>query len=186
MRWVQVHKSAPRFDLRIRPVDAPRFTAFTPASAAPRPDRLGFEVSLVAGSADGFGVSFAQRGGVGLNEDGEVERETRGAELRLGRGLRDMPRDRPSREPRWYVFAASEDEALIWRPGQQTAFGQSGPSFALQERVEVGDLQAGITYEVNGWQASLAYVEREVSFRTGSRHFRQDESFAGVTLTMQH
>jgi hypothetical protein len=175
-----------RFDLRIRPSDAPRFTAFASAPAAEAPDRLGYEVSLVAGSADGIGVSFAQRGGVGVNEDGEIERETRGAELRLGRGLRDMPRDRPSREPRWYVFAASEDEALIWRPGQQTSFGSTGSSFALQERVEVGDLQAGVTYEVNGWQASLAYVEREVSFRAGSRHFRQDQSFAGFTLTMQH
>lgn len=176
-----------RFDLRIRPSDAPRFTAFTPqADAAQNDGRYGYEVALVASATDDFDVSFAQRGGVGVNENGDIDRETRGAELRLGRGLREMPRDRPSREARWYVFAASEDEALIWRPGQTTAFGRTGSSFALQERVEVGDLQAGVTYEVNGWQASLAYVEREVSFRAGSRNIRQDQSFAGFTLTMQH
>jgi hypothetical protein len=176
-----------RFDLNFRPSDARRFSAFAPveddASAA---SRYGYEVSLVASAARGFDVAFAQRGGLGFNDQGDVERETRGSELRLGRGLRDMPRDQPSREPTWYIFAASEDEALIWRPGVSNAFGGSGSSFALQDRVEIGDIQAGVTYESNGWQASLAYVEREVSVRRGSRTYTQDEAFAGVTLTMRH
>jgi hypothetical protein len=36
-------------------------------------------------------------------------------------------------------------------------------------------------------QASLAYVEREISVRTaGSQTISSDESFAGLTLTMRH
>ena len=89
-------------------------------------------------------------------------------------------------EGSWYFFAASEDEALTWRPGVRNDFGGSSSSFALQERVEVGDMQAGISYESNGWEASLAYVEREVSFRSGSRTISQDEDFTGFTLTMRH
>lgn len=178
-----------RFDLSIRPDSAGRFSQFAPAEPSEPgqdPD-YGYEVALVATSSRGLGVSFAQRGGVGVNEDGEIDRETRGSELRLGSGLRDMPRDVPSREPKWYVFAASEDEALIWRPSSNTAFGRpSGGGFALQDRVEIGDLQAGVTYEANGWQASLAYVEREWSYRTGARTFSQEEAFAGFTLTMRH
>lgn len=177
-----------RFDLNIRPSEGTRFSQFAPAepSEPGRNPNYGYEVSLTASSSRGLDVSFAQRGGVGVNEDGEIDRETRGSELRLGSGLRDMPRDEPSREPKWYIFAASEDEALIWQPGSTNAFGRSGNGFALQDRVEIGDLQAGVTYEANGWQASLAYVEREWSFRTGARSYSQEEAFAGFTLTMRH
>ncbi len=176
-----------RFEFSVSRGAEPRFASLATVEyghGSLRDDRR-YEVAVVATAASGFDISFAQRGGVGINEDGEIERESRGSELRLGRGLRSMPRDQPSAGPTWYFFAASDDEALIWRPGTRTAFGTSGPSFALQERVEIGDLQAGITYEQNGWQASLAYVEREVSVRSGSRTFSQDESFAGVTLTMR-
>jgi hypothetical protein len=178
-----------RFDLDISTGDAPRFTPFAPAqpqSSRGDQDFRRYEVSLVASATDRLDVAFAQRGGLDFNAQGDIERETRGSELRLGRGLRNMPRDEPSGEPKWYIFAASEDEALIWRPGVSNAFGGSGSSFALQDRVEIGDIQAGVTYEANGWQASLAYIEREISVRSGARTFTQDENFAGVTLTMRH
>jgi hypothetical protein len=142
-------------------------------------------VALIASAPRGFDVAFAQRGGLGFNQAGDLERESRSSELRLGRGLR-MQRDAPSSSPKWYFFAASEDEALIWRPGIRTEFGGSDGGFALQDRVEIGDLQAGVTYEANGWQASLAYVEREVSVRAGNQTYSADEDFAGFTLTMRH
>jgi hypothetical protein len=94
--------------------------------------------------------------------------------------------DERSDRPTWYVFAASEDEALTWRPGVRNEFGGVSSSFGLQQRVEIGDMQAGITYERNGWQASFAYVEREISARNGSQTVYQDESFTGVTLTLRH
>ncbi|MBK8543987.1 MAG: hypothetical protein IPL62_10780 [Caulobacteraceae bacterium] len=71
-------------------------------------------------------------------------------------------------------------------PGGRTEFGSSGSSFGLQDRVEIGDMQAGITYERYGIQASLAYVEREFTVVSGSQSFTQDDSFAGLTLTMRH
>lgn len=176
-----------RFDLSIGEAGAPRFIRLGPSEAARRDsDYRRYEVELIASGAAGFEVAFAQRGGIGFNDQGDIERESRGSELRLGRGLRDLPRNRPSATPTWYVFAASEDEALVWRPGARNAFGGSGSSFALQDRVEIGDIQAGVTYEHYGWQASLAYVEREISVRSGSRTFTQDEDFAGFTLTMRH
>lgn len=165
-----------------------RFSALGPGGRKARNDgeNREFEVALTARSAAGFDVSLAQRGGYDFNGDGEVERERRASELRLGRGLRDMPRDRPSSTPRWYVFAASEDEALVWQPGARTEFGGAGNSFALQDRVEVGDVQAGVTYEHHGFQTSLAYVERELNVYAGARSFSQDENFAGLTLTYRH
>jgi len=177
-----------RFDLSLSEGFEPRFSQFAPTEPRARDeqDYRRYELALVASAASGFDVAFAQRGGLGFNEAGDVERQTRSSELRLGRGLRSMRRDTPSTAPKWYLFAASEDEALIWQPGMRTEFGASRGGFALQDRVEIGDLQAGITYEANGWQASLAYVEREVSVHTGAETITEDENFAGFTLTMRH
>lgn len=178
-----------RFQLNLSPGDGPRFSNFTQSAPSRRSNSgdRGYQVDIVASSDSGYDLAFSQRAGVGFNDQGDVDRQSRGSELRIGRGLRDMPRDRPSREPTWYMFAASEDEALIWRPGaQRNEFGGSSPSFALQDRVEIGDMSAGVTYERYGVQASLAYVQREVSVRTGARTFNQDQEFAGFTLTMRH
>jgi len=165
-----------------------RFANFTPAEPSRRSngDNRNYQLEVVAHAGSGFDVAFAHRGGVGFNENGDIDRQSHGSEVRLGRALANVPHDRGSPTPRWYIFAASEDQALIWRPGGSNAFGLSGPSFALQDRVEIGDRQAGLTYEANGWQASLAYVEREVRVHASGRNFNQDEAFTGVTLTMRH
>jgi hypothetical protein len=179
---------ANRFDLSISEGAEPRFARLSPSEPNGREpsDYRRYEVALVASAVRGFDVAFAQRGGLGFNAQGEVERESRSSELRLGRGLRNMPRDAPSSGPKWYLFAAAEDEALIWRPGGRTEFGSASGGFALQDRVEIGDVQAGVTYEANGWQASLAYVQREVSVRAGNETYSEDQNFAGFTLTMRH
>ncbi|MBL8542287.1 MAG: hypothetical protein JNJ63_00625 [Hyphomonadaceae bacterium] len=174
-----------RFDLQFSQTEAPRFADVGARSEPSRreQDMRRYEFSLVARGAAGLDVAFAQRGGVGFNEQGDIERQSRGSELRLGRGLRD---DERSSTPTWYIFAASDDEAITWRPGVRNAFGGSGASFSLRDRVEIGDIQAGITYERDGWQASIAYVEREISASTGVYTVYQDENFAGFTLTMRH
>lgn len=178
-----------RLDISFFENGAARFTALsnesqsTPADAT---DRRGYEVSVTAstGIAD---VSFAQRGALAVDENGDISGRSQGSELRLGRGLKNLRRDQPSRTPVWYFFAASDDEALVWRPGSNRALGGQPSGFALQDRVEIGDIQAGITYERGRMQASLAYVEREISVRTaGSHTISSDESFAGLTLTMRH
>jgi hypothetical protein len=46
-------------------------------------------------------------------------------------------------------------------------------------------MAAGVTYERNGVQASLAYVEREESTRVGRESYTQEQAFTGVTLTMR-
>lgn len=176
-----------RFQLDLSAGEGGRFGNFAPTAQRDRrsSDSRDYELELIASSVRGFDVSFAQRGGFGFN-NGEIERQSRGSELRLGRGLRDMPRNTPSATPTWYVFAASEDEALVWQPGMRTDFGSQASSFALQDRVEIGDIQAGVTYERYGVQASLAYVEREVSVQSGAQSFSQDQDFVGLTLTWRH
>lgn len=185
-------RGGPAINLSVGEADAPRFLSFgrTRDDSSDRDSSRGYQVALGANGFAGLpvDVSIAQSASVGADSSGDIFREGRSAELRLGRGLGTRSRSRSWDEPAWYFFAASEDEAITWAPGaSRTEFGGAGgPSFALQDQVEIGDIQAGITYETGPLQASLAYVEREVSVRTaGSRTLSQDESFTGITLTMR-
>ena len=177
----------PRFDLSFG--DAPN--RFLPLASSSRDfDRGSAERQIeLAFTSSGLpvDVAVAPRASMTVNENGDIERQTQGAELRLGRGLGNMRRGRVDpNASSFYLFAASEDEALIWQPGQRNAFGGTSANFALQDQVEIGDMQVGVTYQRGRLQTSLAYVEREYSMRSGSRSYSQDESFAGLTMTMRH
>ncbi|MGD9967742.1 MAG: hypothetical protein AB7T59_14570 [Hyphomonadaceae bacterium] len=159
---------------------------FAPPAAAAQggaegPRRVELEFAAGDGALD---VSFAQRASIGSGSEGDIDRQGRGSEVRIGRNLVEE-REGERRGPSTYLFVASDNEALTWQPSQRSEFGGRGSSFSLQDQVEVGDMSVGVTYENNGVQASLAYVEREESVTVGSQGFKQDESFAGVTLTMR-
>jgi len=174
-----------RFELRIGEGGEARFANLAPIVADTRrrdDDFRRAEVALTARGSAGFDVSFAQRAGIGFDRQGDVQSQSRGSELRFVR----THRNRTSRDARWYIFAASEDEALTWGPATRNDFGGLRSSFGVQDRVEIGDMQAGITYERDGWQASLAYVERRVNITTSSGTIGHDENFTGVTWTMRH
>jgi hypothetical protein len=171
--------SAPQLNINVDEDAAQRFTI----DPRERSDDRDLELELSAGGGNSpVDVSVAQRASLG-GANGEVERQGRGSELRIGQGL--VERREASNEPSVYMFVASEDEALTWQPGSRTEFGGRGSSLALQERVEVGDVSAGVTYERNGVQASLAYVERETSTRVGRHTHTVEHDFAGITVTMK-
>ncbi|MEQ1817115.1 MAG: hypothetical protein ABL871_00785 [Terricaulis sp.] len=141
------------------------------------------EVEFAAGDGN-LDVSFAQRASLGANADGNIDRAGRGSEVRIGRGLIAQDNDN-NQQPSTYMFVASDNEALTWQPGQRSELGGQGPSLQLQDRVQVGDMSVGVTYERNGVQASLAYVEREEATTVGTQTFNQNESFTGLTVTMR-
>lgn len=184
--------SGDRFDVAIGQGASPRFATLGEyAQERPlNPESMrSYEVAFVAHAGVAgvpVDVAITQRAALGVNENGDISSQSRGSELRLGSGL-SLRRLGQARAPSWYVFAASDDEALTWSPGARNAFGHpSGAGFALQNRIEIGNMQAGITYESGRLQASLAYVEREISVRTGSRTISADESFTGLTLTLRN
>jgi hypothetical protein len=139
------------------------------------------EVEFAAGDGD-LDFAFAQRASLG-GENGD--RAGRGSEVRIGRGLVQEDTTNNQRGSSTYMFVASDNEALTWQPGQRSEFGGQGPSLQLQDRVEVGDMSVGVTYERNGVQASVAYVEREESTTIGRETYNQNESFTGLTVTMR-
>lgn len=170
-------------DLTVRDGASPRISTLDRRESASSEGPRRVELELAAGGGDApLDISIAHRASLGADDNGDIDRQGRGSELRLGQGLvgeRDGPRNST------YIFVASDNEALTWQPGSRNEFGGRGPSFSLQDRVEIGDLSAGVTWERNGVQTSLAYVERESSTRVGNKSYSQDESFAGVTVTMR-
>jgi hypothetical protein len=178
--------AAPGLDVSVRDNSAQRFAPVNPGhdDQGERPRRLELEVAA-GGVNSPLDVSVAQRASFGADENGNVDRRGRGSEVRVGRGLVRDNRERSNDRSAVYMFVASDDEALTWQPGSRSEFGGNGGGLALEDRVEVGDLSAGVTYERNGVQASLAYVEREEATRVGNQSFNQDQSFAGVTVTMR-
>jgi len=171
-------------DASVRDDASQRFAPTNP-SQGERPRRL--ELELAAGGRDSpVDISLAQRTTLGADANGDVDRQGSGSEVRIGRGLVRDQRDVAGGGRSVYMFVASDNEALTWQPGgARNDFGGRGSSLALEERVEVGDMSAGVTYERDGVQASLAYVEREESTQVGNQSFEQDMSFTGVTLTMR-
>lgn len=171
-----------RSTVAVRSDVAQRFGPTTATVEAPQTPRR-VEVEFAAGDGD-LDVAFAQRASIG-GEDGDVNRHGRGSEVRIGRGLVQQDESENERGSSTYMFVASDNEALTWQPGQRSEFGGQGPSLQLQDRVTVGDMSVGVTYEQNGVQASLAYVERSESTTVGTQTFSQDESFTGLTVTMR-
>jgi hypothetical protein len=165
-------------------VDTNAVERFAPSGASTQAEGPRHRVELeFASGTDDLGVGFAQRAAIGSGADGDINRQGSGSEVRVGQGLVEQREGR--RESSTYVFVASDDEALTWQPGQRSEFGGRGSSFSLEDRVEVGDMSVGVTYERNGIQASLAYVEREEQTTIGTQSFNQDQSFTGVTVTMR-
>lgn len=183
----QMLNEAPALDLAVRDDAAPRFNALTTspeASTDVAPRSLELELAAGGGNAP-LDISVAQRASFGADENGDIDRSGRGSEVRIGRGLVQERENRNSGSS-VYMFVASDDEALTWQPGSRNEFGGRGSSLTMQDQVQIGDISAGVTYERNGVQASLAYVQREESTRVGQQSFTQEEEFAGVTITMRN
>lgn len=178
--------SRPRLIVRLPVDDA--WEAALAARATARPDAwraleshpLRMEFSWAAPMAGGFDLGVAHRTAIG-GDDRLGAIESRGAEVRFGQRLENPVRtfQSPSWDkPSWYLFAASDGEALTWQPREGAALVDP---LRYQERVTVGDMQAGLSVEANGVQASLSYMQREVS--NGQRS--DDQRHVGVSVTLR-
>jgi hypothetical protein len=141
----------------------------------------------VAGPAASSGLDFSVSHQAGSDQGPTGLATTSGAEVRIGQGLASSlaPRFRSPTSwshPAWYIFAASGRQALTFTPSTDPE--ALNRNFRLQDRVNIGAVQAGISMEAAGLQASLSYVQRQVTTMDAIRHEeRAQEDFAGLTLT---
>jgi hypothetical protein len=59
----------------------------------------------------------------------------------------------------WYLFAGADAEALTYSPDSLTRFNNG--NFHLQDRIIVGDAQAGVGYRIGDADLSVSYLRRE-------------------------
>jgi len=104
-----------------------------------------------------------------------------GAVVRLGEDLREGS-DLDANT--WYVFAGADAEAVTYTPNsvRRMTSGQ----FYLQDRIIVGDAQAGLGYRIGDADVSIGYFRREVSSfgnNDPSDDFSKTEDAAALSFT---
>lgn len=125
-----------------------------------------------------FDLGIAPR--LSLQNEGDFEKRSFGAEVRLGQAL-DARGSIPAGG--WYIFAGADDEALVWETGDR-GFTDMG-AMRLRDQITVGDLQAGFAVHRGGGQLSLSYIRREVEYHDRNGGYSENEDFAGVSFTLK-
>ena len=77
----------------------------------------------------------------------------------------------------WYVFAGADAEALTYSPNSMDRL--TSGQFHLQDRIIVGDAQAGVGYRIGDADVSLSYMRREAT----AEDFRFSEDAAALSFT---
>ena len=116
---------------------------------------------------NGLGLELTPSASVHLNDDSQSA--VVGALLRIGDGLDENTR---LNKNTWYFFAGADAEAVNFRPYGTSQLTRG--NFNLQDRVFVGDAQAGLGYKIGDADLSLSYIHREVA---GFDNIATDSSF---------
>ena len=133
---------------------------------------LGLKDTFRRRSETGLDLSLTPRASVRFND--EISSTAVGAVIEIGEDLREGSEFESNT---WYFFAGADAEALTYSPnsvGRITA-GQ----FHLQDRIIVGDAQAGLGYRIGDADVSLSYMRREAS----TEEFKYVEDAAALSFT---
>lgn len=143
--------------------------------------KIDAQYTFVAPKADtGLGLDLAVRPHVTINSQGDVKTTRAGAEVRVGQNL-DL-RGQTAKNSNWYFFAGADGEAIVWDV-QQSGRSLNNGQVTLQDKVTVGDVQAGIAFNSPAGQMSVSYIQRDFEYRNGAISRSGEEEFAAVTLT---
>lgn len=118
--------------------------------------RLGLTDTFNRRSEKGLDLSLTPRASMRFND--EISSTAVGAVIEIGEDLREGSEFKNNT---WYFFAGADAEALTYSPNSigRITDGQ----FHLQDRIIVGDAQAGLGYRIGDADVSLSYMRREAS-----------------------
>lgn len=144
--------------------------------------RIDAGYTLYANSADtGLGLDVALSPRVTFDRTENFSSTRAGAEVRIGQDL-DL-RGKPKKNSSWYLFAGADGEAVVWDVQRAGSLGMTDGLVTLQDKVTVGDVQAGVAWESPAGQMSISYIEREYEYRNGAIARTGEEDFVALTLT---
>lgn len=133
---------------------------------------LGYAKAFTSRSQKGLDLSLTPRASLRFND--ESSSAVVGAVVEIGEDLR---KGANFDNNTWYFFAGADAEALTYSPnsvGRLTS-GQ----FHLQDRIIVGDAQAGLGYRIGDADVSLSYLRREATAEDFS--FKEDAAALSFT-----
>lgn len=139
---------------------------------------LGFSKRIAKTKPRGLDVELVPSAAVRF-EPGEQSAAV-GAMVRIGDDLRKGNVSSNT----WYVFAGADAEALAYSPDGNVRGIQA--EYGLQDRVIIGDAQAGVGYRIGDADVSLGYFRREVSGVSdtpGGTNISTTEDAAAISFT---
>jgi len=133
---------------------------------------LGYAKNITHGKLDGLNLQLTPRAGLRFNEDSKSALV--GALVRIGDNLREGSEMKSNT---WYFFAGADAEAVTYTPngGRRLTSGE----FHLQDRIIVGDAQAGLGYRLGSADLALTYYKRQAK----AENYSYDEDAAALSLT---
>lgn len=139
-----------------------------------RSDRLSLGLSEYITAKKGSGIDFVLRPRASFRFDEDSSSAVVGAVVEIGEDLR---RGSDIKTNTWYLFAGADAEALTYSADgmRQLSSGQ----FHLQDRIIVGDAQAGLGYRIGDADLSLSYLRREAT----AEGFSYNEDAAALSFT---
>ncbi len=139
-----------------------------------RDDRvnLGLTKQFTSVSETGLDLSLTPR--ASMRFDDENSSALVGAVVEIGEDLREGSEFKNNT---WYVFAGADAEALTYSPNSINRL--TSGQFHLQDRIIVGDAQAGVGYRIGDADVSLSYMRREAQ----AEDFSFTEDAAALSFT---
>jgi hypothetical protein len=133
---------------------------------------LGLTDTFRRRSEKGLDLSLTPR--ASLRFDDEISSTAVGAVIEIGEDLRTGSEFKNNT---WYFFAGADAEALTYSPSSVGRI--TSGEFHLQDRIIVGDAQAGLGYRIGDADVSLSYMRREAS----TEEFTYKEDAAALSFT---
>jgi len=133
---------------------------------------IGTAKKITSVSEKGLDLSLTPRASVRFSN--ENSSALVGAMVEIGEDLREGSNFKNNT---WYVFAGADAEALTYSPNSMDRL--TSGQFHLQDRIIVGDAQAGVGYRIGDADVSLSYMRREAT----AEDFRFSEDAAALSFT---
>ena len=142
---------------------------------------VGLDVSKAINTDKPGGIDLQLIPRASLNFGDEHSSALVGAVVKIGEDLRELD---PNDKTRWYLFAGADAEAVTFSTKGQSRLTAS--QFNLQDRIIVGDAQAGFGYKIGDADIALTYIRRDVNsfgLEPGDSAVSYRENAAALSLT---
>ncbi|NNC35947.1 MAG: DUF2219 family protein [Acidimicrobiales bacterium] len=133
---------------------------------------VGYAKNITHGKFDGLNLQLTPRAGLRFDDDSKSALV--GALVRVGDNLREGSEMKSNT---WYFFAGADAEAVTYTPTGVRRL--TSGEFHLQDRIIVGDAQAGLGYRLGSADLALTYYKRQAK----AENYSYDEDAAALSLT---